>query len=189
MNLYSTTSNDIMNFLKEFSTAIKENNLQKIGEHYSIKWNEITKKNYKSTNWPHPVVVEANLSTDVQFNGLFFYLYRERYYNHLFNRFCVFDSKNGLQFSLKDHAESYQNFINLFNLIIKIWREDEQSELKNFELPNVWLWDLIQNFINQCQAYHLWKNLFHLNHLDKEPNKKLIIEVKIVINIYYYILI
>jgi hypothetical protein len=121
MSLHIKASNAVVDFLREFYNAIRENDLQKITEYYLIKWNEITRKNYRNTNWPHSTILETNLSLEGQFNDLFMYLYKERYYNHLFNRLSVFSSKNDLHFTLKDHAESYQNFINLFNLIIKIW--------------------------------------------------------------------
>lgn len=168
-------SNDVKDFLKGFSTAIEENNLLEIIEYYSTGWNKITRENYQNTNWPNSMIVEANISIKGQSRELFLYLYRERYYNHLFSRFSVFDSRDDLHFCLKDHIESYQNFIGLFNFIIKMWREDKTNKLRDFELPNVWSWDLIQNFINQCQAYHIWKKL-DLNDPHEKPNEKTFVE-------------
>jgi translation initiation factor 3 subunit L len=49
--------------------------------------------------------------------------------------------------SLEERQESYVNYIDLFNLVLA-----KEQPLK-IELPDQWLWDIIEEFIYQFQSF------------------------------------
>ncbi|KAI8850621.1 RNA polymerase I-associated factor PAF67-domain-containing protein [Chytridium lagenaria] len=72
-------------------------------------------------------------------NQIFLILYKELYYRHVYSK---------LQPTLEDRLASYANYCDLFNFIL-----NNSSEPTDLELPNQWLWDIIDEFIYQFQAF------------------------------------
>ncbi len=89
--------------------------------------------------------------------------YKELYYRHIYDK---------LSPTFEDRDASYTNYCNLFNYIFsKIFQEnlfslqliinlfflkknlDEASDDLDLELPNQWLWDIIDEFIYQFQSF------------------------------------
>ena len=68
-------------------------------------------------------------------------LYKELYYRHIYASVT-----NGP--TTTQRFDSYYNYCALFNLILQ--PEDEPIRL---ELPNLWLWDIIDEFIYQFQTF------------------------------------
>lgn len=67
----------------------------------------------------------------------FLLLYKELYYRHIYSK---------LQPSLEQRMESWLNYCDIFNLLLSV---DTPISL---ELPNQWLWDMIDEFIYQFQV-------------------------------------
>ena len=72
---------------------------------------------------------------------VFLMLYRELYYRHIYA-----SVQSGP--TLHQRFESYFNYCALFNMMLQ--PEDEPIGL---ELPNLWLWDIIDEFIYQFQQF------------------------------------
>lgn len=68
----------------------------------------------------------------------FLLLYKELYYRHIYSK---------LQPTLEQRVESWFNYCDIFNLLLSV---DTPLSL---ELPNQWLWDMIDEFIYQFQAF------------------------------------
>ena len=64
-------------------------------------------------------------------------LYKELYYRHIYSK---------LQPTLEQRIESWLNYCDIFNLLLTV---DTPLSL---ELPNQWLWDMIDEFIYQFQV-------------------------------------
>ncbi|KAJ1673106.1 hypothetical protein EV182_005877, partial [Spiromyces aspiralis] len=103
---------------------------------YESQFNRLTEKFFLKKAWPEPIFIET--LTDEPRDGIFMALYCELYYRHIYSR---------LQPTIDIRIRSYQNYCLLFNLIL-----DAETPL-DIELPNQWLWDIIDEFIYQYQAF------------------------------------
>lgn len=120
--------------------AIKERNVYEIQNLYENTYVKLTDAHFKSTPWPEEQEVAQVVSTD---NKVFIILYKELYYRHIYAK-C--------QPNLDNRFESYYNYCHLFNYILSA---DKPVPL---ELPNQWLWDIIDEFIYQFQSFSIFRN-------------------------------
>src|SRR5215203_4955650 len=74
---------------------------------------------------------------------VFLTLYRELYYRHIYARLTP---------TIEHRFHSYENYCDLFNYILN---SDGPVSL---ELPNQWLWDIIDEFIYQFQSFCNYRN-------------------------------
>ena len=74
---------------------------------------------------------------------LFLILYRELYYRHIYSR---------IQPDIDDRFHSYENSCELFNYLLN---SDGPVPL---ELPEQWLWDIVDEFIYQFQSFCVWRS-------------------------------
>ncbi|CAF0919870.1 unnamed protein product, partial [Didymodactylos carnosus] len=70
---------------------------------------------------------------------LFLTLYKEMYFRH------IYASKPG-GVTLEERIDSYVNYIDLFNMVLA-------KEPLKLDLPDQWLWDIIEEFIYQFQSF------------------------------------
>ncbi|XP_034259212.1 eukaryotic translation initiation factor 3 subunit L isoform X2 [Pantherophis guttatus] len=82
--------------------------------------------------------------TSMKTDAVFLILYKELYYRHIY-------AKVSGGPTLEQRFESYYNYCNLFNYILNA---DGPAPL---ELPNQWLWDIIDEFIYQFQSYSQYR--------------------------------
>ncbi|KAI0300108.1 eukaryotic translation initiation factor 3 subunit 6 [Multifurca ochricompacta] len=129
----------VKRFIVHFHQAVLENNLAEITVAYESGWNRLTEKHYSKTEWPEAEVI-APLVNDDQ---LFLILYRELYYRHVYSR---------LQPDIDDRFHSYENSCELFNYLLN--SEDGPVPL---QLPEQWLWDIVDEFIYQFQSFYVWR--------------------------------
>ncbi|KZV98053.1 hypothetical protein EXIGLDRAFT_607459 [Exidia glandulosa HHB12029] len=128
----------VKRFLVSFHRAVRENNVAEISAAYEGGWNKLTEKYYAKTEWPDPDVVAPLVNDD----PLFLILYRELYYRHVYSRLTP---------DVDDRFHSYENSCELFNFLLN---SDGPVPL---ELPDQWLWDIIDEFIYQFQSFCLWR--------------------------------
>ncbi|KAJ3558424.1 hypothetical protein NM688_g928 [Phlebia brevispora] len=129
----------VKRFIVHFHQAVLDNNLPEITVAYESGWNRLTEKFYAKTEWPEAEII-APLVNDDQ---IFLILYRELYYRHVYSR---------LQPDIDDRFHSYENSCELFNYLLN---SDGPVPL---ELPEQWLWDIIDEFIYQFQNFCVWRS-------------------------------
>lgn len=92
---------------------------------------------------------------------LFLILYRELYYRHVYSR---------LQPDIDDRFHSYENSCELFNYLLSdvsrllhsrsaqvIAFADSEDGPVSLQLPEQWLWDIVDEFIYQFQSFYVWR--------------------------------
>ncbi|KAF8631456.1 hypothetical protein AX15_002394 [Amanita polypyramis BW_CC] len=129
----------VKGFIVHFHQAVLENNLAEITIAYESGWNKYTEKFYSRTEWPEAEVIAPLVNDD----PIFLILYRELYYRHVYSR---------LQPNIDDRFHSYENSCELFNYLLN---SDGPVPL---ELPEQWLWDIIDEFIYQFQVFCTWRS-------------------------------
>jgi len=124
----------VKQFVSYFYRHIKDRNVFDIYSMYENTFNKITEKYFKNTPWPPADSIAPFVHNDT----LFIILYKELYYRHIYAK---------LQPTLEQRFESWRNYSDLFNFLL-----NSPPDL-NLELPNQWLWDIIEEFIYQFQAF------------------------------------
>lgn len=99
---------------------------------YESSFAKITEKYFKASPWP---TVEA-IAPYVDYDHVFCMLYKELYYRHLFARLTP---------SLEQRAGAWANYCELFGVVL-------QGNV-NMQLPNLWLWDMVDEFLYQFQSF------------------------------------
>ncbi|XP_035256394.1 eukaryotic translation initiation factor 3 subunit L isoform X1 [Anguilla anguilla] len=120
-----------------------EQKIYEIQEVYETSWNKLTDRFFKTSPWPEAEAI-ASLVGNGQCNAVFLILYKELYYRHIY-------AKVSGGPTLDQRFESYYNYCNLFNYILNA---DGPAPL---ELPNQWLWDIIDEFIYQFQSFSQYR--------------------------------
>lgn len=126
----------IKNFLTYFQKCINDGNLFEIQNAYENGFNKLTDRFFKNSPWPEAEVIMPICGND----QLFLILYKELYFRHIYARV-----QSGP--SLDQRFDSYYNYCNLFNYIL-----NAEGPVP-LELPNQWLWDIIDEFIYQYQSF------------------------------------
>ncbi|XP_074647288.1 eukaryotic translation initiation factor 3 subunit L-like [Tubulanus polymorphus] len=145
----------IKRFLTDFQRCINEGNLYEIQKAYETDFNKLTDNFFKNSAWPEA----EDVAPIVQDDGLFLILYKELYYRHIYARVTSGPSLN-------QRLESYYNYCNLFNYIL-----NAEGPVP-LELPNQWLWDIIDEFIYQFQSFSLYRSKTNKKTEDEIENLK-----------------
>ncbi|KAJ1553301.1 Eukaryotic translation initiation factor 3 subunit L [Cladochytrium tenue] len=132
----ATIPDPVLSFLRNFQQAVLDRSVWELHGIYEGAFNKLTEKFYQKSSWPSPDAV-AGVFTDE--DPILLILYKELYYRHVYSK---------MQPSLDDRFNSYANYCDLFNYIL--YYSTEPSDL---ELPNQWLWDIIDEFIYQFQSF------------------------------------
>ncbi|XP_020565454.1 eukaryotic translation initiation factor 3 subunit L isoform X2 [Oryzias latipes] len=117
-----------------------EQKIYEIQDVYENSWNKLTDRFFKSSPWPEAEAIASLVGSD----AVFLILYKELYYRHIY-------AKVSGGPTLEQRFESYYNYCNLFNYILNA---DGPAPL---ELPNQWLWDIIDEFIYQFQSFSQYR--------------------------------
>jgi translation initiation factor 3 subunit L len=129
-------NDQIVSFIKYFYNHVRQCNVYDIQEIYETTWHKLTERYFKNEPWP-PAEVVAPLVDD---DEVFLYLYKELYFRHMYAK---------LKPTLEDRKDSWVNYCTLWNLVL-----DPQIQLEErLSLPNSWLWDMMDEFIYQYQAF------------------------------------
>jgi len=131
----------IKNFLLYFQQCIKEQNLAEIQNQYENGFNKLTERFFKTSAWPSAKVIGPIVGNDERF----LILYNELYFRHVYARV-----QSGP--TLDQRFESYYNYCSLFNYIL-----NAEGPVP-LELPDQWLWDIIDEFIYQFQAFSIFRH-------------------------------
>jgi len=101
---------------------------------YENSFNKITEKYFKQSPWPSAESI-ANL---VDNDPIFLMLYKELYFRHIYAKMVP---------TLEQRFDSWKNYCDLFNFLL------EPNPKMSLDLPAQWLWDMIDEFIYQFQAF------------------------------------
>lgn len=135
---------DVVRYLIYFKKMIEEQNVLEIQDLYENGFPELTERYFSEKMWPNEAVVDHIVGRPE--NRMFLILYKELYYRDLYTRM-----NRGP--SLCHRYDSYMNYQELFSEILT---QHNQAPV-NLKLPEVWLWDIIDEFVYQFQAYCLYK--------------------------------
>jgi len=138
----------IRNFLTYFQQVIADRNVSQIQDCYENGFPKLTERFFKNDPWPDTDVITKVVGTHDTF---FLILYKELYFRHIYARVAHAPT-------FEHRYESYYNYCNLFNFILN------NSGPIDRELPNQWLWDIIDEFIYQFQSFSLFRS--NLTKLD-----------------------
>ena len=108
---------------------------------YESSFAKITDKYFKASAWP---TVEA-IAPYVDYDHVFCLLYKEMYFRHIFARLTP---------SFEQRCASWENYCELFGVIL-------QGNV-NMQLPNLWLWEMVDEFIYQFQSFCLYRGKLSL---------------------------
>lgn len=120
-------------FVVYFQKNLRDRNVYEVHSIYENSFNKLTDRYYKNSPWPPAEAIAPLVDNDKQF----LLLYKELYYRHIYSK---------LQPTLEQRIESWQNYVDIFEMLLG-------AQPVEIELPNQWLWDMIDEFVYQFQAF------------------------------------
>lgn len=142
-------------FLLCLYKALTDRNVFEIQNLYENGFVQLTDTYYKNKNWPDEQEVLSVIGERTQYKE-FIVFYKELYFRHIYAK---------SQPTVEQRFDSYYNYCALFNLLLSA---DHPVPL---ELPNQWLWDIIDEFIYQFQSYALFRMRANASGKANELNK------------------
>ncbi|KAJ2907952.1 hypothetical protein GGI21_003372, partial [Coemansia aciculifera] len=146
----------VRTFLTYLHRNLQEGRVNDLAYNYETQFPRLSEKYYAKASWPEPQYVGALVMSDSSSetsSSLFLILYRELYFRHIYSR---------LHPSLETRFQSFENYCDLFNHILN---SDGPTDL---ELPNQWLWDIVDEFIYQFQSF-----CSHRSRLNKRSEEEI----------------
>ena len=122
----------VKSFVVYLYRYIREKNVYEILQMYEGSFQKLSDRMFKNSPWP---VVEA-IAPYVDNDHVFCLLYRELWFRHVYARLTP---------TLAQRMDSWDNYCSLFQIIL--------HGNVNMQLPNPWLWDMIDEFIYQFQSF------------------------------------
>ncbi|KAL9699316.1 hypothetical protein quinque_002757 [Culex quinquefasciatus] len=119
-----------------YDRVIKGGVVYEIQNLYENTFPKLSEQHFEKKAWPS----EDEVAHLVDNDNLFMILYKELYYRHLHARI-----QGGP--SLEQRLNSFYNYCNFFNYILP------SKEPVQLELPDIWLWELIDEFVYQFQNF------------------------------------
>eukprot|EP01134_Creolimax_fragrantissima_P006716 CFRG6716T1 len=159
----------VRDFILYFHEHVVNREVGVIQNIYENSWQKLSDRFFGDCTWP-PVETISDL---VDGDQVFLILYKELYYRHIYAKLVP---------TLEQRFESFENYCDLFNFILN---PDGPVEL---ELPTPWLWDIIDEFIYQFQAFCHFKSVHKsrseqdVDHIINNPH---IWDVQSVLKILY----
>ncbi|KAL5965296.1 Eukaryotic translation initiation factor 3 subunit L [Taenia solium] len=140
-DIYKTLCADVEGFIKSFYKHVKSNDLVEIENGYIVKFPKLTEQYFKTTRWPPAEAIAPLVDKD----SIFMMLYNELFYRHLYAHVTSFPE-------LEEAHQSYLNYCALFDALLR------PKNPVQLELPNQWLWDIIDEFIYQFQKFSTYRS-------------------------------
>ncbi|XP_043210586.1 eukaryotic translation initiation factor 3 subunit L-like, partial [Amphibalanus amphitrite] len=144
---HSMVPDPVRRFVIHLRNMIRDKNVGEIQQLYEHEFPRLTQEFFEKQPWPEAEEIQPYVSDDDDEAGsmMFLILYKELYFRHLY-------ALSASNIKLENRFHSFFNYCSLFNLIL-------MSETPiSLELPNQWLWDIIDEFIYQFQAFTQYRN-------------------------------
>lgn len=122
----------VRSFVVHLYRYIREKNVYEIHQMYETSFQTLSERLFKDTPWPSVDAVSPYVDND----HVFCLLYREMWFRHLYARLTP---------TLKQRIDSWDNYISLFQVVL--------HGVVNMQLPNQWLWDMVDEFVYQFQSF------------------------------------
>lgn len=122
----------VKTFVVHLYRHIREKNVYEIHQTYEGSFQRLSERMFKDSPWPSVDAVAPYVDND----HVFCLLYREMWYRHLYAR---------LSPTLRQRVDSYDNYCSLFQVVL--------HGVVNMQLPNQWLWDMVDEFVYQFQSF------------------------------------
>ncbi|XP_011026651.1 PREDICTED: eukaryotic translation initiation factor 3 subunit L-like [Populus euphratica] len=122
----------VKSFVTHLYRHIREKNVYDIYEMYETSFQTLSDRFFKDIPWPSVDAVANYVDND----HVFCLLYREMWFRHLYAR---------LSPTLKQRIDSWDNYCSLFQVVL--------HGVVNMQLPNQWLWDMVDEFVYQFQSF------------------------------------
>jgi len=132
----------VVNFIKWLHHYISLKEVYHVENMYEDGFYKISEYYFKDKSWPTPEVVQKIVEEEDE-QCIFIILYRELFYRHIYAR---------LKPTIDHRFESFQNYCDLFSYLLVA------EEPVQIELPNKWLWDIIDEFVYQFQSFQQFKS-------------------------------
>ena len=122
----------VKQFVAYFYRHIREKNVYETLSMYEKSFGAISERYFKASAWPSVEAIAKYADDD----HVFCLLYKEMYFRHVYGKATP---------TLEQRRESWDNYANLFSVIT--------HGNVNMQLPNLWLWEMIDEFIYQFQSF------------------------------------
>ncbi|AED93480.1 putative proteasome component (PCI) domain, translation initiation factor 3 complex subunit L [Arabidopsis thaliana] len=122
----------VKSFVSHMYRHIRDKNVYEIHQMCETSFQSISERLFKDTPWPSVEAIAPYVDND----HVFCLLYREMWFRHLYAR---------LSPTLKQRIDSYDNYCSLFQVVL--------HGVVNMQLPNQWLWDMVDEFVYQFQSF------------------------------------
>lgn len=122
----------VKSFVVHLYRHIREKNVYETHQMYETSFQSLSDRLFKDTPWPSVDAVAHFVDND----HVFCLLYREMWFRHLYAR---------LSPTLKQRIDSWDNYCSLFQVVL--------HGVVNMQLPNQWLWDMVDEFVYQFQSF------------------------------------
>mmetsp|Transcript_3847 Transcript_3847/g.5141 ORF Transcript_3847/g.5141 Transcript_3847/m.5141 type:complete len:511 (+) Transcript_3847:127-1659(+) len=138
-------------FIRQLNRNLQKKAPYEIKINYEQDFEKLASTQFKASSFPTAASIKSLVDEDENF----LVLYKQLYFRHLF----VKKLSKGLQ----PHFASFQNFIELFNILLGL-----TTEAPEFEIPAVWCWDMIDEFVYQFSTFHAYRNRADLSEEEKQ---------------------
>ncbi|CAI9759650.1 unnamed protein product [Fraxinus pennsylvanica] len=122
----------VKSFVGHMYRHIREKNVYEIHQMYETSFQSISDRFFKDSPWPSVDAVAPYVDND----HVFCLLYREMWFRHLYARHSP---------TLRQRIDSWDNYCSLFQVVL--------HGVVNMQLPNQWLWDMVDEFVYQFQSF------------------------------------
>lgn len=129
----SYVPDSVKTFVSHLYRHIRDRNVYETHQMYEGGFTRLSDRHFRDTPWPPAESVAAHCDGD----HVFLLLYRELWFRHAHARV------QGL--TPAQRAESWDNYCSLFSVVLQ--------GVVNMQLPNQWLWDMVDEFVYQFQSF------------------------------------
>lgn len=156
------TPEQVKQFLEDLQRGLDKHNIKLLTELYEEKFSKLTEQYFKTLHWPTTKFASEFLNT-----GLPMCLYKELTIRHILTNLQS-------QMKLSDYIDSWHNSVEIMRIISHDL--DQPTVPGKVQLPPVWLWDLMDEFVYHYQKFQQYRAKTNSNRkevADKEDEEKL----------------
>jgi translation initiation factor 3 subunit L len=169
---YRQVPENVKKFLVYLHNCINEGMIFEIQNLYENTFPKLSEQLFDKSPWPNDQAISHLVDDD----HVFLTLYMELYYRHIYAK---------MQPNLEQRFNSFYNYCELFNYILN------SSEPVPLELPDQWLWELIDEFVYQFQSFTQYKASVSSktpDEIDSLNNNSKVWDVLCVLNVLHYLI-